>query len=301
MISLHKKNVIYRLYIYKLVSEVKNIFKKSYSLNWTRFLLHRFSIVIIVVWTLLPIFWVIMTSLKQPIDIISPIPKIIFKPTLRNYMGLFERYDFARYFFNSVIIGFFSTTISLVLGLFAAYSLSRFKVIGGNILMTIALLVRMVPGIVIIFPLVQMFVYTHLYGTKWALILAHSTFLLPLTIWMMKGFFDEVPLEIEESAMIDGCNRLGILFRITIPLSIPGIIACFILNLIMSWNEFMFAMILTSGDNRTLPVLVAGFIEFVSIDYGKLTAASTLVMIPMLLFGIFIQRYLVKGLTGGIH
>jgi len=270
-------------------------------MNLRKILVHRLNIIIIVIWTLFPIFWVIMTSLKQPIDIISPIPKIIFKITLRNYIGLFERYDFAKYFFNSVIIGLSSTIISLVPGLFAAYSLSRFKVRGGNLVMTIALLVRMVPGIVIIFPLVQMFVYTHLYGTKWALILAHSTFLLPLTIWMMKGFFDEVPFEVEEAAMIDGCNRWRILSRITIPISLPGIISCFILNLIMSWNEFMFAMILTSGDNRTLPVLVAGFIEFVSIDYGKLTAASTLVMIPMLLFGIFIQRYLVKGLTGGIH
>lgn len=284
-----------------LVSEVKNIFNKSRFSRWGGFLLHRFIIVIIMVWVLFPIFWVIITSLKQPIDIVSTIPKIIFEPTLNNYRGVFERYNFIKYLFNSVIVGLMATTISLILGVFGAYSLSRFKVVGSNFLMMIALLVRMVPGIVLIFPLSRMFMYTHLLGTRWAIVLAHSTFLLPLIIWMMRGFFEEVPVEIEESAMIDGCSRWGALFRITIPLAAPGITACFIISLIMSWNEFMFAMILTSGQNRTLPALVVGFIEFISIDFGKLTAASVMVMLPMMIFGIFIQRHLARGLTGGIH
>ncbi len=270
--------------------------------RWGRVIGHRVLVVLILVWTLLPIYWVVSTSLKWPVDALATPPKFVFRPTLANYKGVFERFDFGAYLLNSLTVGLMSTSISLLLGAFAAYSLSRFKLRGARVILMLVLLVRMIPGIVLVFPLFQMFRVTHLLGTRWAVVLAHSTFCLPFTIWMVKGFVDDIPIEIEQAAMLDGCSRLGALFRVAMPLVAPGLAACFTLNFIGSWNEFMFAMILTSGQNRTLPALVVSFIDFMSVDYGRLTAASVMVMIPMMAFGMLVQRNLTRGLTlGAVH
>ena len=138
-----------------------------------------------------------------------------------------------------------------------------------------------------------------LQGTHLGLIIAHTTFALPLVVWVMTSFFREIPIELEQAALIDGCSRLGVLGRIVVPLAKPGLAAVAILSMIQSWNEFMFALVLTAGVNRTLPAGIATFIDEFTVSYGPLTAAATVIMLPVLILGFVIQKHLVRGLTMG--
>lgn len=257
------------------------------------------AVALLLLWTLIPVIWLVMTAFKQNLDILTFPPKFIFEPTLANFQRVLARGDFHRWFGNSVYIASGTTLLSLAFGALAAYGFSRFRFRGKSTALIAILLARMVPPIVLVVPMFLLASRLELTGSHLILILAHTSFNLPLVIWMMKTFFDDVPVELEEAAAIDGCSVLGRFLRITVPVALPGIAATSILAFIMSWNEFLFALIFTGGQQRTLPVGIAGYIGDLVLDFGAIASAAVLIMLPMLILGIFVQRHIVRGFSMG--
>jgi multiple sugar transport system permease protein len=256
-------------------------------------------VILAVILSLAPIVYLLITSFKEP-QITFTIPPVwIFKPTLQNYREVLAGGTFERYFINSLVIALSSTAVAIVLGTLAAYGFSRFRFRGAFWLRMSSLIPQMLPPISIIVPLYVLFNGLDLIDSRWALIISYLTFTIPLSIWMMVGFFDDVPLELEESAMIDGCKRWGALLRVNLPLTAPGIAATAILCFLYCWNEFLYAVILTGRDSRTLPVTITSFMTNKAILWGRIAASGSMVLIPVLIFALLAQRYLVRGLSKG--
>jgi multiple sugar transport system permease protein len=252
---------------------------------------------------LAPIYWLITVSLKQEIDqFASPPLWFSFTPTFRHYTAIFAHDAFGRYFLNSIVVSTCSTLIALVLGLPAAYGLVRFpwprdwsRSISFWILSN-----RMLPPIVTIIPLFLMLRQIHLLNSLPGLVLVDVALNLPFVIWMMRGFFDEVPREMEEAAMLDGESRAGALWRIVLPLVKPGLAATAVFCLVVAWNEFLFALILTQTEAAmTLPVGIASRVTQYEIQWGTMSAAGVVAMLPVLVFASAAQKYLVRGLSLG--
>lgn len=265
--------------------------------------LRRFIVYILtIVVTLLsigPIVFLLVTSFKDP-ELTYAIPPVwIFSPTLRNYYEVFTLTEFNKYFVNSLIIASGATFIAVSLGTFAAYGFSRFKFRGKFWLRMSALVPQMLPPIALVVPFYVLFMRFDWIDTQHALIISYLTFTVPLSIWMMVGFFDDVPIELEEQAMIDGTSRFGALIRINLPLVAPGIASTAILGFIYCWNEFLYAVILTGRNARTLPVTITSYMTHRAILWGRVAAAGSIVLIPVLIFSLIAQRYLVRGLSGG--
>jgi multiple sugar transport system permease protein len=241
----------------------------------------------------------LITSLKTEVDAFTFPPKWIFKPILTNYSDIFQTSPFLRYFFNSLLVAAANTSLCLLLGSLAAYGLARFRFRGADNLAFWILSLRMMPPVAAIIPIYILMKNLHWLDTPWALITVYLTFNLPFVIWMMKGFFEDIPREIEESALVDGCSELGIFFRIATPLVTPGLAATAIIIFIFAWNEFLFALILTGTKAVTLPVGILGYMKETGINWGYMTAGGILSLIPIIIFTSLSQRYLVKGLTLG--
>ncbi len=256
-------------------------------------------ILISVVLSIAPIAYLLITSFKPPQLTFAIPPVWIFTPTLQNYQEVFAGGTFVKYFFNSLVIATATTLISLVLGSFAGYGFARFRFRGSTGLRLSSLIPQMLPPITIIVPLYVLFNSMNLIDTRWALIISYLTFSIPLSIWMMTGFFADLPSELEESAMIDGCTRFGALMRVSLPMVAPGLAATAILSFIYCWNEFLYAVILTGRESRTLPVTITSFMTNKAILWGRIAAAGSLVLIPVLIFALLAQRFLVRGLSRG--
>ena len=259
-----------------------------------------YALVLLMVFlSLAPIVYLALTSFKEP-ELAFAIPPVwYFRPTLQNYQEVLSSTDFDKYFMNSVITALSTTTIALVLGTLAAYGFSRFRFRGHFWLRMGSLVPQMLPPIAIVVPLYVLFSRLDWVDTRQALIISYLTFTIPLSIWMMVGFFDDIPLELEEAAMIDGCSRFGALTRVSLPLAIPGLVATAILAFLYCWNEFLYAVILTGRNARTLPVIITSFMTNKSVLWGRIAASGTLVLIPVLIFALLAQRYLVRGLARG--
>ena len=271
---------------YRLVRNIKTI-------------LIYLAVILAVILSLAPILYIFITSFK-PGGLTFAVPPVwVFKPTLQNYRDVFAGGTFTKYFFNSFIVATSTTLIALVLGSFAGYGFARYPFRGNYAMRLGSLLPQMLPPITIIVPLYVLFNSLKLIDTQWALIVSYLTFSIPLSIWMATGFFADVPVELEESAMIDGCTRLGAFFRISIPIAAPGLAATAILSFIYCWNEFLYAVILTGRDARTLPVTITSFMTNKAILWGRIAASGSLVLLPVLIFAIIAQRYLVRGLSRG--
>lgn len=256
-------------------------------------------VIISVILSIAPIIYLLITSFKDP-DIAFQIPPAwVFTPTLQNYDEVLGSTNFDKYFLNSIIIAISTTIIALALGTLAAYGFSRFRFRGHFWLRMSALIPQMLPPIAIIVPLYVLFSGMDWIDTRQALIISYLTFTIPLSIWMMIGFFDDVPVELEESAMIDGCSRPGALLRISLPLAVPGMAATAILAFLYCWNEFLYAVILTGRESRTLPVTITSFMTNKAVLWGRIAASGALVLIPVLIFALFAQRYLIRGLARG--
>jgi len=257
------------------------------------------AVLVAVVLSIFPIAFLLITSFK-PAQLTFAIPPVwIFTPTLQNYFDVFAGGAFSKYFVNSLLIASITTSIALILGSFAGFGFARFKFRGSTTLRLASLIPQMLPPITIIVPLYVLFNSMKLIDTIWALVISYLTFSIPLSIWMMTGFFADVPRELEESAMIDGCTRLGALFRVSLPIVAPGLAATAILSFIYCWNEFLYAVILTGRDARTLPVTITSFMTNKSILWGRIAASGSLVLVPVLIFALLAQRYLVRGLSRG--
>lgn len=247
----------------------------------------------------LPLIWFFLTSLKSRVDAFSIPPKLIFTPTMSNFQNVLEDGSFMHYYFNSLFIGTATTALSLLFGLPAAYALARYKMKKKEDLAFWILSVRMAPPIMVILPFYLIFQKLHLLDTYTGIILIYLTISLPFVVWMMRGYFESIPIDLENAARIDGASRLKAIVTVSIPLAAPGIVAASIFSFIMAWNEFIFALILTGNQTKTTTVAVTGFITLEGIRWGEIAAAGTLICLPVVVFGLIIQKYLVSGLTMG--
>jgi multiple sugar transport system permease protein len=257
------------------------------------------AVVVAMILSIAPIVYLLITSFKPPQLTFNLPPVWIFTPTLQNYIEVVTNGDFFRYFMNSLVVALVTTFIALILGAFAAYGFARFRFRGSFWLRMSVLIPQMLPPITIIVPLYVLFNGLKLTDTRTALIISYLTFTIPLAIWMMIGFFEDVPEDLEESAMIDGCTRFQALFRVSVPIVTPGLAATAILGFLYCWNEFLYAVILTGRDARTLPVTITSFMTNKAILWGRIAASGSLVLIPVLIFALFAQRYLIRGLSKG--
>jgi multiple sugar transport system permease protein len=252
---------------------------------------------------LVPVYWMMTISLKNEIDQFSVPPKwILFNPTLAHYRDAFATRSFGQYLLTSAIVSILATACAMVLGTLAAYALSQFRLparLGKHFALWI-LSTRMFPPIVTVVPLFLMMRDVRLLNTRLSLIIVYTAFNLPFVVWMMRGFFSEIPRELEEAARVDGDSRLGALRRVVLPLVAPGLAATAVFCLIISWNEFLFALVLTQTDAAmTLPVGIAGRVTQYEIKWGVMSAAAAVAMMPILVFALAVQRYLVRGLSLG--
>ena len=259
-------------------------------------ILYFVLVALIVIPFLFPFFWMVVSSLKTNAYITSVPPAWRFTPTVLHYVGVFEEHDFSHYILNSAVIAFGSTLFSLLLGLPAAYSIARFK----QTKMALAILVaRIVPGITFLIPWFILFSRLRMVDTYTSMILAHMLVGLPFIIWVMTPFFEGLPVELEQAAMIDGATRQGAFFRVLLPLTGPGVITSSILSFVFYWNNFMFGVVLTGAKTKTLPVAVFNFMAYSEINWGGLMAAAVTITLPVIVIALVAQKYIIQGLTAG--
>ncbi|ALS23313.1 carbohydrate ABC transporter permease [Paenibacillus naphthalenovorans] len=246
-----------------------------------------------------PIAWMFLTSLKSQNDAFTAIPKWIFTVTFDNYQTvLFER-DFQKYLWNSLYVSVFSTVLAVILGSGIAYPFARYNIKGAKDILTWILTLRIVPPIVSVLPIYLLFSNMNMLDTYTALILMYTFMNLPLVTWLLYGFFKDVPGEIEESALVDGCNRFTAFFRVIFPIIGPGLVSAGLLSFIFAWNEFLFANILSGPNVRTAPVGLNEYATPVSVLWGQIAAAGTMIIVPIAIITLVLQRKMVSGLTMG--
>ena len=254
---------------------------------------------LVVLFFVFPIFMIVVTSLKSRVDALAVPPVWIFRPVFDNYVNIFSENNFDFYFRNSLIIATLGTLFALVIGVPAAYSLARRSFRREGDVSFWILSQRMMPPIAVIIPMFILLRTVKLIDTYMGLVVVYMTFNLPFVIWILRGFFQDLPIEIEESSMVDGCTRFGSFWRVAVPLVAPGLAAAAIFSFLFTWNEFLFALILTGRNTATMPVAVQLFMRETGIDWGRMTAAAVVMMLPTLLFTLFALRFLVRGLTFG--
>lgn len=263
----------------------------------------------------LPVLIIIITSFKLQTDALAVPPKLIpwvdFAPTFENFTSVFSRAftsggavestGFDRYFFNSIFIAGTSVLLALVIGTLAAYGFSRYPLKGNDTYLFIILTTRMLPAVVVIIPVMLMLRVVGLSGSYLGIILLYTAFNLPFTIWMMKSFFDELSPDVEDAARIDGSSDARVFLKIALPQVLAGLAATFVFGLILTWNEFLFALLLSSVDTRTVPVAMSQAVAGggIGVLWGLLAAIETLFLIPVFLVTFFLQNQLLRGVTFG--
>jgi multiple sugar transport system permease protein len=248
---------------------------------------------------LVPVIVLIMTSLKTQIQIMSRAPSWIFMPTLANYQNVLMEQGFLRYLINSLIVGSVSTFFTLLIGGFASYALVRFNFFGRGTISFSTLLLRMIPPAVLVVPIYVLWTLFRLADTLPGLIIVYVGLNLPFTIWVLISFISDIPLELEEAAVVDGCGPWKIFFQIILPLIKPGLAAAAIFTFRIAWNEFLLALVLTNRLTRTLPVATTIYMTDIGVEWGNITAMGTLVALPAILFTFLAARQLIAGLTAG--
>ena len=258
-------------------------------------------LIVVVVVLLFPFLWMLSTSLKPPEEVFTPRPRWIpLNPTLRNFVNILGETPFPRYFLNSVVVAFVTMLLALVVTVFAGYALSRYRFRGKRAFSLWLLVSQMFPPMLLVIPIFILMLKLGLYNTYASLIITYGTFALPFSTWMLKAYFDTVPLDLEEAAMVDGCTRLQALARVVLPLAAPGIVTVALFVFILAWQEYMFALTLTrTTDMRTLPVGISLFLGEYRVLWGSLMAGSVVVTAPVILLFSYLQRYIVQGLTLG--
>jgi multiple sugar transport system permease protein len=274
-----------------------------------------FGVLVILVETLAPFLWLIISSISTQAELLSSPPHWIpWAPTLERYTNILfsgqvdfrgrmvnsPAAAFRQAMLNSLIIAGSTTVVCLICGVLTSYSAARLRLPGKTKFMMLIIAVQMLPPIALVIPLYFIIRSLGLMDTYTALIMVYSTFTLTYIVWVMTGYLQTLPREIEEAALIDGCGRIGVLIRVVLPLSRPGLVAVGILSFLTAWNEFLFALIFTSTlAAKPIPVAVAEFSTEYGIDYGMMTTGGVLASIPPVLLAVFFQRYLMQGLTAG--
>ncbi|MET7331133.1 carbohydrate ABC transporter permease [Nonomuraea sp. NPDC005650] len=254
------------------------------------------ALAFVVLALLAPLLWMVAASFKTNVDIYDPGKALVFSPTMDNYAKVLQQANYVEFIVNSLWVAFAATVASLILGVPAAYSMSRFNMRKSAL---VVLMARVIPGVSLLVPWYYVFSNLKMVGGFGVLIISHMFVSLPLVVYIMMGYFDSLPEELEEAALVDGLTHVGAFRRITLPLSVPGIATAGILSFIFSWNNFMFALVLSDADTKTLPVAIFDFVGYASIDWGGLMAATTVVTLPIMVIALFVQKYVVSGLTAG--
>jgi multiple sugar transport system permease protein len=271
------------------------------AMTWRRALSIYPLALVLVVFTLFPIYWVVNSSLKPDSELFHFPP--LYWPSqinLRSYIDAIHNGRLASFYLNSMIVAACTCLATLVLVVFAGYSMSRFRFRGKGVIILIFLLAQMLPAVVLIAPLFTIYSMLNLVNTRWVLIISYTIGSLPFCVLTMRGFFDSLPQEMEEAAMVDGCGRTGALFRVLLPLALPGLVATSIFAFIDAWNELIFAvMFISSSSLQTLPIGLNLMIQEKRTEYGLLLALAVLALIPSLFLFGYIQRFLTTGLSSG--
>jgi multiple sugar transport system permease protein len=257
------------------------------------------AITLAVVLTLPPV-WMLLTSLK-PVALTFALPPVwVFSPTLQHYLTVLQRPGFVQILSNTVVVSTVSTAVTLAFGSLAAYSMARFQT-GGRQLLYTTLIARVLPPVVLGLPFFVLFNRLGLTDTLNGLIVTYGTFALPTVIWIMIPFFEEIPRELEEAAMVDGCSRLAAMWRVTFPLARPGFVVTTVLTFMGAWNQFFFALVLASSKAKTLPLEASSFISDYAVEWGPVSAMACILIIPPVLVVFFLQSRLTRGLSlGGV-
>jgi len=266
--------------------------RKSRAYPIFRVLVLTMTVVLFIV----PLMWMLMASFKTNLDIYDSSRTFFFTPTMDNFFNVLGRNNYFSFIFNSFWVALWSTVFSLILGVPAAYTMSRFSM---NRSAMVVLMARIIPGVSLLVPWYFIFANMRLVGSFAVLILSHMFVALPLIVYLMMSFFDSLPTELEDAAQVDGLTPIGAFLRISLPLSVPGLATAGILSFIFSWNNFMFALVLADMNTKTLPVAIFNFVSYASIDWGGLMAASVVVTVPIMVIALFTQKYIVAGLTAG--
>jgi multiple sugar transport system permease protein len=246
-----------------------------------------------------PVLWTIAASFKSEKDLFAYPPKIFFSPTIDGYKQVLTLTPILTYILNSVIVCTVALVIGMVIGTAAAYVLSRVRMRRSRDISFWILSTRMAPPIVMAVPFFLLSRRLHIYDTRLLLVVIYLAINLPFIVWSMRSYLDQIPVELDEAAMVDGLSRSAILWKIIVPVSLPGLWATAILTFIFEWNEFLFAFLLTGNRAKTVPVAMAAFVTQEGMRWNQMLAAATLVLTPILIFVAFAHRYLVRGLIEG--
>ncbi|MFD7430753.1 carbohydrate ABC transporter permease [Streptomyces sp. NPDC059818] len=271
------------------------------SFLWTR----RVILTFLAAFALLPVYVMVSSSLKPLQDVSGKFHWIPSGLTVQPYFDIWKTVPLARYFANSLIVAGSATVLSVIIAVFCAYAVSRYKFRGKRVFTVTVLSTQMFPGILFLLPLFLIFVNIGnstgiaLYGSRGGLILTYLTFSLPFSIWMLIGYFDSIPKDLDEAALVDGCGPLGALFRVVVPAAVPGIVAVAVYAFMTAWGEVLFASVMTNDTTRTLAVGLQGYATQNDVYWNQVMAASLVVSIPIVAGFLLLQRYLVAGLTAG--
>ena len=269
--------------------------KRRFSRHTIKLALTAFWCVVAFIY-LFPYFWMILTGIRQPVDTLAM--RFIFTPTLDGFRTIFGETGFQRYMVNSVLVAVPATLLVVAIASPAAYALTQLRLRGRVFLIGI-LVARMVPGIAILIPIYLTASRTGLLDTRFVLVVIYTAFNLPFAIWLLRGFFREVPAEVREAAIIDGCTEFRVFRSMMLPLLAGGMVATGVFVFIAAWNEFLFALALTQSRAATAPLSVVGFRNEYGVQWGAIGAAALLISTPVVVFAVAMQRYLVRGLTMG--
>jgi multiple sugar transport system permease protein len=267
--------------------------KKHSLIGWIVFAV---VMLVIVICTIFPFLWMVLASFKSMADLMDISKMFVFTPTLQNFQDVFSKYEFFKPMWNSLLVGTLSTVLALIFGLPTAYSIGRFN---QQIFSSIILLVRIIPAISFLVPWYILFTKLGLTGTYTVIILSHFLTALPLIIWIMIPCFEGLPKELSEAAWIDGCSQTGTFFKIMLPLARSGILTATLLSFIFSWNNFIFALVLSTNETKTIPTAVFSFISYTDINWSGLMAAAVTITAPIIIISLCLQKYVVSGLTAG--
>ena len=248
---------------------------------------------------LIPFILIFLTSVKHPTEAVVMPPKWVFMPTFSNYRELLIQLDFLRSILNSLIIAGSATFIATVIGVFAGYAFTRFRFVGSNAISYSILFLRLMPPITFIIPYFLIWRSLRLADSYTSMILMYITLALPMLVWMMRSFFIDVPIEIEEAALVDGCTRWQTLRLVLIPAVLPGILASSTLAFILLWNDFIYALFNTGRDTRTLPIEIYNSLGYYQLDWARLSTSAVVAILPAIIFIALAQKYIVRGLTMG--
>jgi multiple sugar transport system permease protein len=274
------------------------------TLSWRRrlpSLLHGLALIAILIITIFPFYWMVATSLKLPAQIFTSPPTIFFRPTFEHYVRVFSQNNIGRNLLNSLIVTGSTTLLAVMLGTPAAYAMARFEFKAKGELWFWMITHRMVSPIVMAVPFFFIARELGLLNTHLVLILIHLTFTLPLVVWICADQFRTIPKDLDEAALVDGAGPLTTFFRIALPLAVPGVVVGAILSFILSWNDLLFALVLTRTATQTAPVAATSFLSGYELPWGSIMATGTLIVLPVVVFGLLVSRHIVRGLTmGGI-